>query len=115
MLEKSRQFQNQRRNFGSKVSPLYIFGMCSYAGYGHRLKLYPNIVGATMTIQILVILFSWLALGCAVAWLIGRASDIGGTKDTPIAPVWFEDAAKSAELPEFASQSKQVRIVLSRE
>jgi hypothetical protein len=68
-----------------------------------------------MTLQLLVILSSWLALGCAVAWLIGRASDIGGTEDTPIAPAWFEDAAKSAELPEFATQSRQVRIVLLRE
>lgn len=68
-----------------------------------------------MTFQLLVILFSWLALGCAVAWLIGRASDIGGTEDTPTASAWFEDAAMSAELPEFTAQSRQVRIVLSRE
>lgn len=68
-----------------------------------------------MTFQLLVILSSWLALGCAVAWLIGRASDIGGAEDTPIAPIWFEDAAKSANLPEFTAQSRQVRIVLSRE
>jgi hypothetical protein len=68
-----------------------------------------------MTLQLLIILFSWLALGCAVAWLIGRASDIGGTEDTPIAPAWFDDATKSTELPEFTTQSRQVRIVLSRE
>jgi len=67
-----------------------------------------------MTFQLLVILSSWLALGCAVAWLIGRASDIGGTKDTPVASAWYKDADKRTELPEFTAQSRQVRIVLSR-
>jgi hypothetical protein len=72
-----------------------------------------------MTLQLLVVIFAWLALGCAVAWLIGRASDIGGDEDTPIAQTsptnWFEDSANSAELPEFTTQSRQVRIVLARE
>jgi hypothetical protein len=72
-----------------------------------------------MTLQLLVILSAWLALGCAVAWLIGRASDIGSDEDTPIAQAsstnWFDDSEKSVELPEFTVQSRQVRIVLSRE
>ena len=72
-----------------------------------------------MTLQLLVILSAWLALGCAVAWLFGRASDIGSEEDTPIAQSsgtnWFEDAGKSVDLPEFTTQSRQVRIVLSRE
>jgi hypothetical protein len=72
-----------------------------------------------MTLQLLVILTAWLALGCAVAWLIGRATDIGSEDDTPIAQAsatsWLEDSAKNVELPEFTTQSRQVRIVLSRE
>jgi hypothetical protein len=72
-----------------------------------------------MTLQLLIISFAWLALGCAVAWLIGRASDIGSEEDTPIAQRsatnWFEDSAESVELPEFTTQSRQVRIVLARE
>ena len=72
-----------------------------------------------MTLQLLVILIAWLALGCLVAWLIGRASDIGGQEDNLIAddPVatWRESSTDHIELPEFAAQSRQVRIVLSRE
>lgn len=72
-----------------------------------------------MTLQLLLILSTWLALGCIVAWLIGRASDIGGVKDIPIATSlstsWFDNEHGNVELPEFTSQSRQVRIVLSRE
>ncbi len=72
-----------------------------------------------MTLQLLVVISAWLALGCAVAWLLGRASDIGSEEDTPIdrsfGTSWFEDAGKSVDLPEFTTQSRQVRIVLSRE
>jgi hypothetical protein len=72
-----------------------------------------------MTFQLLIILSAWLALGCAVAWLIGRASEIGSEEDTPVAKTsatnWFEDSANSVELPEFTTQSRQVRIVLARE
>lgn len=72
-----------------------------------------------MTLQLLVILSAWLALGCAVAWLLGRASDIGSEGDTPIAQAsttnWFDGSAGSVDLPEFTTQSRQVRIVLARE
>jgi hypothetical protein len=72
-----------------------------------------------MTLQLLVILFVWLAFGCLVAWLIGKASDIGGQEDDPIGndstATWYDHGADSIELPEFAAQSRHVRIVLSRE
>jgi hypothetical protein len=79
----------------------------------------PILQEVVMTLQLLVILSAWLALGCAVAWLLGRTSDIGSDEDTPIAqrsPTnWFDDSEQSVELPEFTTQSRQVRIVLSRE
>jgi hypothetical protein len=72
-----------------------------------------------MTLPLLIGLFAWLALGCLVAWLIGKASDIGGVEDTPIADattaMWRNASGDQIELPEFAAQSRQVRIVLSRE
>jgi hypothetical protein len=72
-----------------------------------------------MTLPLLTGLFAWLALGCLVAWLIGKASDIGGAEDTPIADgptaMWHSATGDDIELPEFAAQSRQVRIVLSRE
>lgn len=72
-----------------------------------------------MTLPLLIILFVWLALGCLVAWLVGRASDIGGQDDNPIAnestASWRGTSDHQIELPEFTAQSRQVRIVLSRE
>lgn len=72
-----------------------------------------------MTLPLLIGLSAWLALGCLVAWLIGKASDIGGVEETQIADgptaTWRNATAGQIELPEFAAQSRQVRIVLSRE
>ncbi len=67
-----------------------------------------------MTFQLLTILSAWFALGCIVAWLIGRASDIGGVNDIPVArEITLEDG--NTESPAFANQCRQVRIVLARE
>ena len=67
-----------------------------------------------MTFQLLTILSAWFALGCIVAWLIGRASDIGGANDIPVArEITLEDG--NTESPAFANQCRQVRIVLARE
>ena len=72
-----------------------------------------------MTLQLLVVLSAWLALGCLVAWLIGKTSDIGSQAETLIeddfAATWRNSGTEHVELPEFVAQSRQVRIVLSRE
>jgi hypothetical protein len=34
-----------------------------------------------MTLLLFMLICVWLALGCMVAWLLGRISDIGGAKD----------------------------------
>ena len=72
-----------------------------------------------MTLQLLVVLSAWLALGCLVAWLVGKTSDIGSQAESPIeddlAATWCNSGSEHVELPEFVAQSRQVRIVLSRE
>jgi hypothetical protein len=82
-------------------------------------KDFPDRVGVAMTLTLITALFAWLALGCIVAWFVGRASDIGGQQDSPVAnysaSTWNGRCAEEIELPEFTSQSRQVRIILSRE
>lgn len=72
-----------------------------------------------MTLTLITALFAWLALGCIVAWFVGRASDIGSQRDFPVAShsasTWNKGCPDEIELPEFTSQSRQVRIILSRE
>ena len=72
-----------------------------------------------MTLQLLVVLSAWLALGCLVALLVGKTSDIGSQAETLIeddlAATWRNSGSEHDELPEFVAQSRQVRIVLSRE
>ena len=67
-----------------------------------------------MTLQLLIVLSIWLGLGCLVAWLIGRASDIGGANDsTVIRKIGI--AATDLESDVFTNQCHQVRVILSRE
>lgn len=72
-----------------------------------------------MTLQLLVVLFVWLALGCLVAWLIGKASDIGIQEDNAVAndptATWCGNNTDVVERPEFTAQTRQVQIILLRE
>lgn len=35
-------------------------------------------------ISLLLLAFAWLLTGCAIAWVIGRASDLGATSENVI-------------------------------
>ncbi len=67
-----------------------------------------------MTLQVFMILSIWFGLGCLVAWLIGRASDIGGAKDIATARKLDIDTSDS-ESAVFTKQCRQVRIILERD
>jgi len=67
-----------------------------------------------MTLQLFIILSIWFGLGCLVAWLIGRASDIGGANDTNVIRK-IGIATTDSESNVFTNQCHQVRVILSRE
>ena len=54
-----------------------------------------------MTLQLLVVLSAWLALGCLVAWLVGKTSDIGSQAESLIkddlAATWRNSGSERVE------------------
>ena len=90
-----------------------------------------------MTLQLLFLLLAWFTLGCGVAWLLGRANDIGsdveyademgninttdtaatinrgGTQNSSTLLRYEDKGTTFAGLA--ARQSRQVSVVLSRE